>query len=290
MISDKDVNRIAKIGDFRSSAEKADLKRFIEGCRKDNDILLADRDVHLAHTQQKRVMQGFADRLDDLIRYYKSHPQVRSLLTASEQARADRAFAGAELGRVLDRIPRQVLRRFGQTGPRQLGQLGRLQDQVSSCVAELKSAPLLPVNPSAAKPWLDYLARRVLRYLSDQGKLGNKMPSENDWQVAFAREIFQVVLKDTLAFSASRQSNTWTLSAVRKRLASQFDHIRARKKTDLKRERAKRAAWRSEVVVELMKVLNVSEQEAREFAEGMAVNLTVEPRVAVHQFVATWKD
>lgn len=290
-ISKADFDKIAKAGQIENGAdafesEILDLRMALDRWASYRKVLIADRVTHLSHNKQKELLEGFSLLSEQLAEYVDQHPEMLNLLIGLEQRRVSKERTAESLEHALACIPRQARQ--------QLAKIGGAKDRVATWSAELEDAPVLPVMSSAAKETSNELALWVLLYLAAHGRLGDKKPgSDTDQRVKFAAAIFEFFERGSRALSAARESDSLTLGAVRRRLAAQFERAQAlsgHRPKCLEAERERQAIWLSEVVEELKKIPNVSADEAREFADGMAVDLSVHPREAVRRFVATWNE
>jgi len=285
------LDKIVEAGAIKNGAdayesEIPDLMRALKRWASDRKILLKAKNHNLTQKQQLVLMREFHGRLTALVELYDENPQLRSLLTASEQKRASKGLTGTLLQSALDRIPRQVRRRFGL--------LGRLQNLVASYLIELEAVGVLPSRASAAKEASDQLSLGILLYLGFHRRLGDEPPtSDADPRVAFASAVINFVERDSVKLSAAHTCEGLKPCAVRRRLSAHFERAKllsTPRVPNLDAERTARAAWVAKVVEELNRIPTVSEDEAQEFSLGIPVDPNMDPQEAVRRFVAGWKE
>jgi len=219
----------------------------------------------------------FETKLRSLSTFFVNNDDLLAVLTEFAQRHLGRGLEGQTLYDALE---------MGAEKMKDL--LADVQSAAEAMLSNLKmlatdagnqTAPQTQAN--AGKQASTHLSFLILHYLATHGLLGERPPtSDRDPIVHFAQAVIDIVEDEKI-----------TVSAVRTRLSAQFDRAKqlaSRRPPDLVPEREAHAKWVADAADEYRKDPKISDADARSFAEGLPLDLALDPREAARRDMASW--
>lgn len=268
-IAPRDFQRIIRAGQIPAE-EQPHLKWALEVWKEEHRVIKLNNNIPQTPKQQNELVSEYLTSL----KAFRASLSVKHLNASIEATRLRQLVArGYSVERAIRTVQREG--KFRRIMKRRVGfEIRRTKPDYNAPSAN---------TMNAVKLASDHLVTAILLYEAKHGRLGEKPPTRHtDRRVKFALAVINFIEGDELK-----------ASAIRARLAKQFDRVlqmNAPCKSAVAERRSAEIAWRASAAEMYREHRSITSEEAELFADGLAVDLTLDPRECARRDMARWAD